>query len=339
MAAFRSRLNSGARATSFITCAVGLLAAVFSTEVQAQPVGKIPRVGVLVIGEKPGELPAEAFRLGMRDLGYVDGQNIVLEWRYAHGRTQRLPVLAAELIGLGVDLLYCAGPDPAIAAKAVTSTIPIVVVGARDPVAEGWAASLGRPGGNITGFLVAVPGLFGKNLSLLKEAAPRIARVAVLSDSGRGPEGPGALKELEEAARQLGLQLHPVGVKGPADFEGAFKAARQWRADGLISVETAMLFAHRTMLAALVRRHRLPAIALARQTAEAGFLLSNGADIADQHRRAATYVDKILKGAQPGDLPFQQPERLELVINLKTAKALSLTLPQSLLLRANNVLE
>jgi len=326
-----------------IARAVGLFAAVLATEAPAQPVGKLPRVGVLVIAEKPGTLPVDAFRLGMSDLGYVDGRNIVLDWRHAHGQPERLPPLAAELVQLGVDVIYCAGPDPGVAAKAATSTIPIVVVGARDPVVRGWATTLARPGGNITGFLVTVPGLFGKNLSLLKEASPRVARVAVLRDLSTAPAGSpeavAVLKELEDAARRLGLQLRPFDVKGPADFEGAFKAASEWRADALLNIDTAMLYGHRTSLADLVRRDRLPGIAIAKGTAEAGFLLSNGPDIADLHRRAATYVDKILKGARPGELPFQQPEKLELVINLKTAKALGLTIPPAVLLRADHVIE
>ena len=285
-------------------CAVGLFAARPSTDAAAQPTGKPPRVGVLVMAEKPGELPVDAFRLGMRDLGYVDGRNVVLEWRYADGKPERLPALVAELVRLGVDVLYCAGPDPAAVAKTATSTIPIVVVGARDPVEMGWAATLGRPGGNITGFLVVVPGLFGKNLSLLKEAAPRVTRVAVLrgAATARSPGPAALLKELEDAARQLGLQLRPFDVKGPADFEGAFKAASEWQADALL-------------------------------------LLAYGPDIADLHRRAATYVDKILKGARPGERPFQQPVKLEMVINLKTAKALSLRIPPSLPGRADHVLD
>lgn len=325
------------------TSAVVLFAVLLSTDASAQPSGKLPRVGVLVIAEKPGELPVDAFRSGMSDLGYVDGRNVVLEWRYAYGQPERLPTLVTELIHLGVDVLYCAGPDPAVAAVAATSSIPIVVVGHRDPVGIGWAATLARPGGNVTGFTVGVPGSHGKNLSLLKEAAPRVARVAVLSDLNIYPEGSPAavalLKELEDAARQLGIQLRRFGVTGPTDFEGAFKAAREWRADGLLSVETAMLFGHRTSLAALARRDRLPSIALNRRTAEAGFLLANSPDIADLHRRAATYVDKILKGARPGDLPFQQPERFELVLNMKTAKELALTVPSSLVLRADHVLQ
>lgn len=321
-------------------CAVGLFAALLSTDAPAQPARKLPRVGVLLIAGMPGGLPAEAFRLGMKDLGYVDGRNVVLEWRHAYGQPERLPTLAAELVHLGVDVLFCVGPDPAAAAKAATSTIPIVVVGARDPVVSGWAATLGRPGGNITGFLVTVPGLYGKNLSLLKEAAPRVARVAVLRDLNIEPAAVAAvLKELEEVAGQLGLQVRPFDVKGPADFEGAFKAASEWRADALLNIETAMLGGHRTTLAALVRRARLPAVALLKGTAEAGFLLAYGPDIADLQRRAATYVDKILKGARPGDLPFQQPEKFELAINLKTAKALALKIPSSLLVRADHVLE
>jgi ABC-type uncharacterized transport system substrate-binding protein len=326
-----------------IACAAGLFAGMLRVDAATRPVGKLPRVGVLVIGEKPGELPVDAFRLGMKDLGYVDGRDVVLEWRFAHGRPERLPTLATELVRLGVDILYCAGPDAAAAARTVTSTIPIVVVGARDPVANGWAATLGRRGSNITGFLVAVPGLLEKNLFLLKQAAPRIARVAVLHDVNTAPEksrgAMAVLKELEEAARKLGLELQPFGAKGPADFEDTFKAIHQWRADALLTIDTAMLYGHRESLAALVSRHRLPAIAIARGNAEAGFLLSNGPDIADLHRRAATYVDKILKGARPGDLPFQQPTKLELVINLRTAKTLALTIPSSVLVQTDHLLQ
>jgi putative ABC transport system substrate-binding protein len=342
----RLRLSPGAGVAwlmAMATCAIGLFVALLSTDAPAQPARRLPRVGALVIAERPGELPVDAFRLAMKDLGYVDGRNVVLEWRYARGQPARLPTLAAELVRLGVDVLYCAGPDPAVAARAATSTIPIVVVGARDSVVSGWAASLSRPGGNITGFLVIVPGLHGKNLSLIKEAAPRVARVAVLTDLTAEPEGsPEAralVKELEESARQLRLQIRFFGVKGPAEFEGVFRAASDWRADALLNYETAMLYGHRTTLAALVLRNRLPAAAVVKATAEAGFLLANGPDIAALHRRGAAYVDKILKGAKPGELPFQQPEKLELVINVKTAKALALTIPPSLLARANHVLE
>lgn len=310
---------------------------------KAQPVAKMPRIGILVVSPRAVALPVEGFREGLRDLGYVEGRSVSLEWRYAEGRSDRLPVLAQELVGLNVDVIHAAGPDAGEAARRATSTIPIVVVGGRDPVAAGWAVSLARPGGNVTGLNVTHPGIPGKTLELLKEALPGISRVAVLADAAtfplNEPVGAAFVRTVEEAARQLNINVRIFEVRGPDEFHHVFAEARSWRAQALHMNETAMLHGHRVRLAELAAKERLPAIGVLHDMARAGFLLAYGPDVRDLHRRAAVYVDKILKGTPPGAIPFERPSKFALVINTRTAKALNLTLPLSLLLRADVVID
>jgi len=305
---------------------------------RAQPARTaMPRIGVLSFRSVPSGRdpdPIAGFGHGMRDLGYVEGRNIVLDYRYAYGRPDRLVALVSELIQLKVDVILAGGPVPLQAARKATSTIPIVAISGSNPVREGWAQSLARPGGNVTGVMVTFPELAPKQLELLKEAVPELVRVAVLV-------APAELHAagVEAGARQLGLRLVMLEVSGPDDFERAFKAAALSRAQGLYAIATNTIVAHRSRLAALAVSYRLPSISELTLLADAGFLMSYGADLHALGRRAATYVDKILKGARPGDLPIEQPAELELVINRKTANALGMTLPQFILMRANRVIE
>jgi putative ABC transport system substrate-binding protein len=306
----------------------------------AQPTAKVYRIGFLVTATptETGHL-FKALSEGLRELGYVEGRNVVFERRFAEGRQERLPALAAELVQLKVDVVVT-GSNPVIAAvKQATATIPVVMAVSRDPVGAKFIASLARPGGNITGLANdTAPDIIGKNLALLKEAIPRISRVTYLWN----PVPPGAetsKNALESAARNLGVAFQSVEVRGHAELEGAFAAMVRERANGIVVAQDPVTFGSRSQVVLLAARSRLPAVYGVREFAEAGGLMSYGPNIADQFRRAAIYVDKILKGAKPGDLPIEQPTKFELVINLKTAKALGLTLPPSLVQRADQVIE
>jgi len=316
----------------------GLFAAPLVTA--AQPNAKVYRIGFLVTATstETGHL-FKALSEGLRELGYVEGRNVVFERRFAEGRQERLPALAAELVRLKVDILVT-GSNPVIAAvKQATATIPVVMAVSRDPVGAKFIASLARPGGNITGLANdTAPDIIGKNLALLKEAVPRISRVTYLWN----PVPPGAeasKNALESAARNLGVAFQSVEVRGHAELEGAFAAMVRERANGIVVAQDPVTFGSRSHVALLAARSRLPAVYGVGEFAEAGGLMSYGPNIADQFRRAAIYVDKILKGAKPGDLPIEQPTKFELVINLKAAKALGLTLPPSLVQRADQVIE
>ena len=316
----------------------GLLAAPLAAG--AQQAGRVVRIGWLGLASPGPEVLriVDAFREGLRALGYVEGQNIAFEYRWADSRSERLPDLAAELVRLKVDIIAVANSLGALAAKQATTTIPIVLAGA-DPDALGLGASLARPSGNITGVsLVAGPEIGSKYLDLLKEAVPKISRVAVLLRL-ESPSHVLVLKEMEVAARSLRVQLQPLGVRTPDEFDSAFSAMTRARADALIVFGDPIFFLHRTRLADLTAKNRLPAMYGLTEHAEAGGLMAYSANFADVARRAATYVDKILKGAKPGDLPIELPTRFELVINLKTAKALGLTIPPSLLQRADQVID
>jgi putative ABC transport system substrate-binding protein len=317
---------------------VGLLAA--PRAVEAQSAGNVYRVGYLSATSKtssPGIL--EAFRQGLRELGWVEGQNIVVEYRWAEGRLDRLPDLAAELVRLRVDVIVASPTPGALAAKSATRTIPIVAVSLTHPVELGLVASLARPGGNVTGLSYSVGAdIFGKDLELLKEVAPRVRRVAVLSNTD-SPARPLTIKNVNAAARSLGLQLQLVEARGPEGFDGAFAAMAKERAGALLVVQDPAFIPHRARLIDLAAKNRLPSIFTQRADAEAGGLMSYGPSLSDLYRRAGTYVDKILKGAKPGDLPIEQPAKFELIVNLKTARALGLTIPQSLLQRADQVIE
>jgi putative ABC transport system substrate-binding protein len=315
----------------------GLLAAPLAAEAQAP--AKIPRIGFLSASSStdPGKR-IEAFRQGLRELGYVEGQNIAIEYRFAENRPERLPALAAELVRLNVDVIVT-GPSPAPqAAKQATSTIPIVFAVTSDPVAAGLVANLARPGGNITGLASIGGEVVGKQLELLKEVTPKVSRVAILQNPSNHGH-PFVLQQAEGAARALGLQLHIVQARTPPEIDAAFATMRSQRTGGVLVLLDTLFLAQRTQIAALAAKGRLPAVYGIRGQAEAGGLMAHGASIPIAYRRAATYVDKILKGAKPADLPVEQPTKFELVINLKTAKALGLTIPPSLLQRADEVIQ
>ena len=320
------------------TLALGLLAGPFVAD--AQPASKVQRIGYLLgTSSTVSSRPVETFRQGLRGLGWVEGQNIVIEYRSAEGRYDRLPDLAADLVRLKVDIIVAPGTAATTAAKNATRAIPIVMIGVGDPVGLELIASLARPGGNVTGLTFSV-GMetAGKGLELLKEALPKVRRVAVLTNPAN-PGQPLALKNVKAAARSLGMQLQLLEARGPDEFDGAFAAMAKERVGALLVVSEAMFNIHRVRLADLAARNKLPSMHGFREDAEAGGLMSYGPDLADLFRRSATYVDKILKGAKPGDLPVEQPTKFELVINLKTAKALGLTIPASVLSRADHVIE
>jgi putative ABC transport system substrate-binding protein len=279
----------------------------------------------------------DVFTRAFRELGWVEGENVVFERRYAENRLERLPEMAADLVRLKVDVIVAGATLAPLAAKRATSTIPIVFVGAGDPVGTGLVASLARPGGNVTGTSLMAPDLSGKRLELLKELLPRLTRVAVLWNAAI-PNSATAFKEVQEAGRRLGIEVQSLEVRSPDDFNGAFETARTQRLDAIMTADE-LTFTYRKRIADLAAAQQLPSIHALRDFAAAGGLISYGPNVADVTRRAAGYVDKILKGAKPADLPVQQPTEFELVINLKTAKALGVTIPPSLLARADEVIE
>jgi putative ABC transport system substrate-binding protein len=327
------------RRTFLGTLAGRLVATPFVAE--AQQAAKIARIGLLPVNSATNPHINEAFRLGLRDLGYVEGRNVVMEVRDAEGKLERFPALAAELVALKVDVIVAPSTPAALAAKQATKTIPIVFASVVDPVTTGLVTSFARPGGNVTGLSFLSPELVGKCLELLTQAVPGVSRVAALWQPGGLPERTekDILKRAEVAARALGVRLQFVEARGPADIDRAFSDMTRARAGAVTVLPYSMLLNERRRLVDLAIKHRLPAVYGGREFVDAGGLMSYGADLADSWRRAATYVDKILKGAKPGDLPVEQPTKFELVINLKTAKALGLTIPPSLLGRANEVIE
>jgi putative ABC transport system substrate-binding protein len=327
------------RRTFIGTLTGGLLAAPLAAE--GQQAAKIARIGYLSPNLAASPHLPEAFRQGLRNLGYVEGRNVVIEYRDAEGKPERLPALAAELVALKVDVIVAPGTPQALAARQATRTLPIVFATAADPVESGLVTSLARPAGNVTGLSILAPALVGKRLELLTQAVPGVSRVAVLWQPGGHDErtDKDILKAAEVAARALGVQLQVVEARGPADFDRAFSDMTRARAGALTVLTGIMFLNERRRLVDLTARNRLPAVYGGRDFVHAGGLLSYGPNLADLYRRAATYVDKILKGAKPGDLPVEQPTKFELVINLKTAKALGLTIPPALLQRADQVIE
>jgi putative tryptophan/tyrosine transport system substrate-binding protein len=301
---------------------------------------KVPRIGFLAVGSREGRaFLIEGFLRGLRDHGYVDGQNIVIEYRFSGDLNDRLPELAAELVNLKVELILASGTPASFAAKQATSTIPIVMGGlAANPVETGLIASLAHPGGNVTGMSMMTAQLGGKRLELLKEVLPGLARVAVFWNPPNPAYGP-ILKELEIAAPTLGVKLQRLEVRVPGDFEGAFEAATKQRAGALIAPGDPLVTNRPRMVADLALKYRLPAMMDNKEFVENGGLLSLGLDLVDSYRRAATYVDKILKGANPADLPMEQPAKFDLFINLKTARELGLAIPQSVLVQATQVIQ
>ena len=331
-----------------IIITLALLAAPFPSEGQ-QP-AKVYRIGWLGISTggyetNPRHCPIkgdpywQAWVEGLRERGYIEGQNLVIECRWTEGREERAPALAAEVVSLKIDLLAVYGTAQVRAAKQATSAIPIVMVGVIDPVRRGLVASLAQPGGNVTGLTHTVGvEIVGKYLELLKEAVPKVSRVAVLSHSG-GPTGSIFQKEREAAARALDVTLQSYGVRGPEEFAGAFTAMTKAGAEALLMEPDPFWEAHRQRVVDLVAQSRLPAVYPLREFVHAGGLMSYDVNRRDIVRRLGLYVDRIFKGAKPGDLPVEQPTKFELVINLKTAKALGLTIPQSLLIRADEVIQ
>ena len=308
--------------------------------VEAQQPARVPRIGLLLPTTSSATRHLiDAFRQGLRELDYVEGQNIAFEHRYGEGRAERLPALAAELVRLKVDVIVTARDEAIRATRQATTTIPIVMANSADPVGTGFVSSLARPGGNITGLTLINPELSGKRLSLLKEAVSGLSRVAVLRTNMAVPETSISFREAEVAANALGLTLQSLQIRGPEEFESAFTAAIRGRADALMVLQEPSIFLHRRQVADLAIKSRLPMIAEIREIADAGAFMSYGPNLADMYRRAATYVNKILRGAKPSDLPIERPTTFELVVNLKTAKALGLTIPQSILLRADRVIE
>src|SRR6266498_743337 len=322
---------------SVVLAGFGLLS---GCEMPGQQTEKVPRIGFLAVGSREGRaFLIEGFLQGVREHGYVEGQNIVIEYRFSEDRDDRLPALAAELVAMKVQLILASGTPASFAAKQATSTIPIVMGGiAANPVETGLVASLGRPGGNITGMSMMSSQLGGKRLELLKEIVPGLARVAVFWNPPNPAYGP-ILKELEATAPTLGLKLQRLEVRVPGDFEGAFKAATRQRAGALIAPGDPLVSNRPRMVADLALKYRLPTMMDNKEFVEAGGLLSLGLDLVDSYRRAATHVDKILKGANPANLPMEQPTKFDLFVNLKTARALGLTIPQSVLLQATQVIQ
>jgi putative tryptophan/tyrosine transport system substrate-binding protein len=321
---------------AFVAGSIAFLTAPLGVE--AQQGGKRPRVGFLFSGSPGPSREIDAFKQGLREFGYIEGQNIAIEYRFARGQIERLPELAAELVRLKPDVIVAPYTSPALAAKRATNRIPIVFAVVADAIGAGLIANLARPGGNITGFTSSSAELGGKRLALLKEVAPDMSRIAILyNPSDRSNVL--VLKQFQESAPTLGLALQPFEVREAADFEGAFSAMTRERAHAMFGTPGVLTFEHKDILVSLAAKRRMPAMWGHRQFVDAGGLMSYAVNSYDQIRQTVVYVDKILKGARPDDLPVEQPTTFELVINLKTAKALGLTIPPSLLLRADQVIE
>jgi putative tryptophan/tyrosine transport system substrate-binding protein len=325
------------RRTFIGVIAGGLLAAPLAAE--AQQAAKVPRIGFL--GNSTAALEANLvgpFREGLRELGYVEGRNILIEYRWAEGQYERFPALIAELIALKVDVIVTAGTPAALAVKKATTSIPLVMAAVGDPIGVGLVASLARPGGNVTGLSAIAPELEGKRLELLREVVPKLSSIAVLWN----PDNPfhaGSLKETRAAAQVLGIKVQLLGVRVSEEFPAAFAAILRERPGALLVLADRLFLHNRARIVDFEAKHRLPGVYAYRELVEAGGLMSFGPSYPGMHRRAAYYVDKILKGAKPADLPVEQPTKFELMINLKTAKALGLTIPPSVLLRADEVIQ
>jgi putative ABC transport system substrate-binding protein len=324
---------------SIISLALCACLFALSLLVQAQEPAKIPRIGFLIAASPSSVSPRlEAFRQGLRELGYVEGKNIVIEWRYAEGKLDRLPALAAELVRLKIDIIVTGAPATTRAAKEATVTIPIVMAQDTDPVANGFVASLARPGGNITGLSTLAPELSGKQLELLKETVSRLSRIAILGNSTL-PGNAQALKEMELAAGAFKVQLQYVDVLDLKNIETAFRAVSKARADAVLVLGNPIFLSQRIQITDLAVKSRLPAIYERPEYVDDGGLMTYGVNINELYRRAATYVDKILKGRTPADLPVEQPIKFEFIVNLKAAKQIGLTIPPNVLARADKVIK
>lgn len=329
-----------------LTCVrlvVAVLGFAVSLAADAQQAGRVYRIGYLSIGSASGTYtrPLEAFRQGLRELGWVEGRNLLIEYRYAEGQADRLPTLADELVRLKVDLIVASPTPSALAARQATRTIPIVGMSLTEPVEVGLVPSLARPGGNVTGITYGVDTeIFGKQLQLLKEVVPNVRRVAVLTHpASGGPSWALRMESVKRAARTLGMPLQILEVHEPSDFDAAFAAMAKEHAGALLVSGDALFFVHRARLSDLALKNGLPSMSTQAQWVEAGGLMSYAPSFPDLWMRAATYVDKILRGAKPGDLPIEQPAKFELVINLRTARELGITVPQSMLQRADGVIQ
>jgi ABC-type uncharacterized transport system substrate-binding protein len=311
-------------------------AAAWPRAARAQQGGKRYAVGIFSAGGEP--VQNRAFFDAMRELGWVEGKNVVFEHRYAQNQLERLPELAADLVRLNVDVIATGGTLAALAAKRATAKIPIVMMAAGDPLGSGLVASLAQPGGNVTGMSLMAPDLGGKRLELMKEVLPRLSRVAVLWNAANSYSAL-VFKETQAAGRILGIEVRSVEVRGPSDFDSAFEATSRLRVDALITIEDPLTIGHRTRIAEFAAGQQLPSVHGVTEFVAVGGLISYGASLADLFRRSASYIDKILKGAKPADLPVQQPTKFEMVINLKTAKAIGLEVPAPVLARADEVIE
>jgi len=315
---------------------LGLTLAPLAAEAQQAP--KVARIGYLAGNLAATPHRPEAFRQALRDLGYVEGRNVVIEYRDAEGKSERLPALAAELVALKVDVIVAAGTPAALAAKQATRTVPIVFAAVFDPVTSGLVSSLAHPGGHVTGLTVLGPGLAAKRLELLKEAVPNMSRVVFLWNPAN-PDQKFSLNEVQAGARALGVTLHSVEARSREELEQAFAMMKQSRPSALLMTADGVHQRYIGRIVAFTSETRLPAMYQLKEAVDRGGLMSYGASLPDLGRRAASYIDKILKGAKPADLPVEQPTKFELVINLKTAKALGLTIPPSVLGRADQIIE
>jgi len=336
---FNPLVFARAPCAAFFLALCSMLHVPFSPALAQQP-AKIPRIGYLG-GTSPttgGPARSEALRQGIRELGYVEGKSIVIEYRWSEGKLDRIPALAAELVRLKVDVIVSGGPPTTRAAKEATSTIPIVMAQDNDPVGNGFVTSLARPSGNITGLATLAPELSGKRLELMKEVVPKLSQAVVLGTSTISGQAQ-MLRETELAAGALKVHLQYLDILDPKDIETAFRTAGKGRADAVLTLTSVILLSQRAQLADLAVKHRLPAIYAQPEYVEAGGLMTYGVSITDLHRRAATYVDKILKGAKPADLPVEQPIKFEFIINLRAAKQIGLTIPPNVLVRADRVIK
>jgi len=322
-----------------IGLALGAVLLALSLPAEAQQPKSVPRIGYLsVLSPSSDSARIEAFRQGLRELGYVEGQSVALEYRFAQGKAERLPAMAVELVRLKVDVIVTESTAAAVAAKQATQTIPIVMALGGDPVKAGLVAGLAQPGGNVTGLTLQAPELSGKRLQVLKDTVPKTDLVAVIYNAAN-PHAGDNLGETRAAARSLGLRIHPFEVRDPGDLDAAFKAVSDARPSALITLADGMLLGNRTRIVEFAARSRLPGVFPEREFVEVGGLMSYGPSLAANFRRAAAYVDKILKGAKPADLPIEQPRQIELVINFKTARALGLTIPPGVRARADEVIQ
>ncbi len=333
---FTRRIGERMRRSTVVIALLALALLVPSLSADAQKPTKIPLIGYISAGVP--RVTSEGFRQGLRDLGYVEGKNIIIEWRFAQRQADRLPGLVAGLISLPVDIIVADSTQVTTLARNATKTIPIVMTNVGDPIGSGAIATLARPGGNVTGMTTLQSDMGGKRLQVLKEAVSGISRIAVMWKP-KSRTSASNFPATKRAARALGLEFMPLEIHGPDDFDGAFRAAAKWRADAVAVLSDGAMFANRTRFLRLAAEHRLPTMHSQGLWVKAGGLISYGTDFADLSRHAATYVDKILKGANPATLPVQQPTKFELVVNLKTAKALGITIPNLILLRADKVIE